>query len=310
MKKFLIELAAILSGCLILLIIVNFAYCNLKKTETETDKFAYMPESIKVCNVGSSHGKNSFDYSQYEDMGCFNFGLTSQRFQYDYRLLENYSDRLEEGAIVFIPFSYFSIWGTADELRDDFDSMNNRYYRILPPRLIINYDPWVDICEHYLPVLSAYDDMIDVFKDAILGDGANSSFYEKEIDFDKDSEDAYAAQVLAYRDENGERIVNEDRVRALSDIINLCKEKGARPVLITTPLTYVFTDKIKERDPEFLEDFYKTAHEIADENGIEYYDYSMDDRLCGNTDYFIDSHHLNSDGAKLFTGFVMDEIVK
>lgn len=295
---------------LLLVVMLNYAYVNLKQTSNEIDVYKDMPETIQVCNVGSSHGKNSFNYSEWkEKLGCFNFALTSQRFQYDYRLLYNYSDRLEEGAVVFIPFSYFSLWGENDEERFDFESMNNRYYSILPPELIIRYDPWVDVCQHYLPILSAYDDVIDVFKDTAFGNGDSQSFGDNTINYETDVLTQYNGQIMGNRDENGRLMLNEERVEALYDIINLCKEKKVRPILITTPLTKLFTDYVDENNPEFLEEFYQTIEAICDDMGVEYYDYSRDLRICDNLDYFIDAHHLNEQGAVVFTNIVMKEIV-
>lgn len=310
MKRFVIEVAACVLITLLLVVLANTIYINCNLAENEMDVFDTMPDTIQVCNVGSSHGKRSFNYSDYSDrLGCFNFGLTSQRFQYDYRLLYHYSDRIEKGAVVFIPISYFSLWGGADEERDDFESMNKRYYRVLPPELIIQYDWWTDICEHYLPVISAYDGVVDALKDTILGDGDNESFVDRQIDLAQSVEDTYRSQVLNLQDEDGNRIVNEERYEALYDVIDLCKDKGFHPVLVTTPLTRMLTDTIKDRNPMFLDDFNTDVMKIADEKGIAYYDYSQDDRICDNTDNFLDSHHLNAEGARLFTDIIMQEIV-
>ena len=309
MKKFVVEFIIITILSILGVVGINYIYLHCNRSESEIDKFAEMPETIEVCNVGSSHGKNSFLYDDYiDEINCFNFGLTSQRYQYDYRLVKAYADRMDEGAIVFIPFSYFSLWGTPDEERDDFKSMNNRYYKILPPELIMEYDPWVDVCEHYLPVLSAYDELIDAIKDTLFGDGNNSTYNNEQIDFDKAVEDAYKAQVLEYRNADGTRVLNNDRVEALEDLIELCKKSNLKPILITTPVLKEFHDVINERNPEFLEEFYEAVYEISERTDTEYWDYSMDSRISGNKEYFIDAHHLNKDGAKLFTSIIFDEI--
>lgn len=76
------------------------------------------------------------------------------------------------------------------------------------------------------------------------------------------------------------RLRNKERLEALYDIIKLCKNKNAKVILITTPLTDTLTDMIKERNPEYLEEFYATVENIADEQGVEYYDYAMDEVIC------------------------------
>ena len=310
MGKFIRDILTVLLAGVILITAVNFAYLHLNLPEKEIDKFEDMPEKIRVCNVGSSHGKNSFAYDEYEGVGCFNFGLTSQRYQYDYRLIENYIDRFEEGAVVLIPYSYFSLWGTDDEQRSDFESMNNRYYKILPKDKIIGYEPWVDICYHYYPVLTAYDELIDAIKDTVLGEGDNASFDEKQIDISKDAVESLQSQIVSNRDAEGNSILNEERLEALEAMIELCKNKGLRPVLITTPLTKTLTDLVKEKEPDFLEYFYGFADDLCEKYDLEYYDYSCDERLYDNYDLFIDSHHLNKEGAKLFTRIVMEEVAR
>lgn len=308
MKEFISKLIWISIFIICLISLINMIYVSLKTTEVEIDKFEKMPEVIEVCNLGSSHGKNSFIYDDWlAKKRCFNFGLTSQRYQYDYKLLLNYSDRLAENAVVFIPFSYFSIYGNGED--EEFESRNNRYYKILPPELIVNYDPWVDICEHYLPVLSAYDDLIDVFKDAVVGDGGGNSFVDDGKDIQQDTIEQFDGQIKSSEDENGVPIVDEERLEALYDIIELCNSKGVRAILITTPLTRCFTDYVKENDPYFLKKFYEDAESIVNSTGIEYYDYSCDDRFADDESLFIDSHHLNNEGGKKFTAIVMEEII-
>ena len=310
MKKFLIDTLIILLASVMLLLGINAAYVYLDHEEVETDKFMDIKSGIKVCNVGSSHGKNSFIYDEWNDeINCFNFGLTAQRYQYDYRLLENYSGYLDENAVVLIPFSYFSLWGENDEEADDFKSMNNRYYKILPPEYIIDYDLWVDICQHYIPVLSAYDKVIDVFKDAVAGDGKNEAFYDTSIDLNKDAIDSYESQIAKNKDEKGNMMQNPEREQALYDLIDYCKKNGYRPILITTPLSDIYVEYVQKTDPEFVKYFYEAVEKIAKKAQIEYYDYSSDERLCHNHEYYIDAHHLNPEGGKLFTDIVMNEVV-
>lgn len=310
MKKFLIDTIAILLIAVLLLIGINAAYVSLDNEETEIDKFTDIRSGIKVCNVGSSHGKNSLIYDDWqEEINCFNFGLTAQRFQYDYRLIEYYSDYIDEGAVVLIPFSYFSLWGPIDVENDEFKSMNNRYYNILPPKYIIDYELWVDVCQHYIPVLSAYDKVIDAFKDAVVGEGTNEAFYDTSIDLYEDAKESYVSQIAANKDAEGNSMLNLEREAALYDLIGYCKEQGYHPVLITTPFTDIYVEYVQKIDLDFVDIFYEKIDEIAKKAQIEYYDYSADSRLCHEHEYYIDAHHLNPEGGKIFTDIVIKEVV-
>lgn len=55
---------------------------------------------------------------------------------------------------MFIPISYFSFLGKAEIERESFESRNKRYYKILPPDLIKEYDEYTAFFVK-LPALSA-----------------------------------------------------------------------------------------------------------------------------------------------------------
>ena len=107
---------------------------------SQTKKFQNMPEKIQICNFCSSHGLYGFCYDKIQQQyGCFNFALSSQMLSYDARIFEAYQDRIQKGAAVFLPVSYFSLYGKAAELAGDFESTNRRYYKILPKDKVKDY---------------------------------------------------------------------------------------------------------------------------------------------------------------------------
>ena len=112
---------------------INLLYvANNDKDSLDVKRFDTMPETIDVCNLGSSHGRSSFYYINHPGIQSFNFAFTAQSLSYDYRLLAYYQDRLTEGSIVFIPISYFSFFGIDETELSDFVAKNKRYYPILP----------------------------------------------------------------------------------------------------------------------------------------------------------------------------------
>ena len=67
----------------------------------------------------------SFNYSSIDGiMDCANLGVSSQTYEYDYRLLDYYSDRINENTIVIIPYFYFSLTCESELDRADFESHN------------------------------------------------------------------------------------------------------------------------------------------------------------------------------------------
>ncbi len=293
---------------------INAWYRGRAADTDYTGKFQDMPGKIQVCNFGSSHGMYGFSYDSLQQYRCFNFALSSQMLSYDIRLLEVYKSRIQEGAAVFIPVSYFSLFGKAEELTGDFESKNRRYYKILPRDRIKNYRLETDICERIFPVLSAYENILKAF---VQGEGRRAPAMEE---WQKKASDIYLgenARAAAVRhivtdklDEDGNRIYNREEISALYGLIAQCRKIGARPVLVTTPYLKEYRDAVSSLDSRFYEDFYRLADGIAKRTGTEYYDYSSDKRFAGHLELFMDGDHLNKDGAQMFVEILAKEVIE
>lgn len=96
-----------------------------------------------------------------------------------------------------------------------------------------------------------------------------------------------------------------ERIEELYDIIEYCRENDITPVLITTPFSKYYLDLVSQ---DFLQEFQATVNEIATDTGVNYYDYSHDERFYDHLEHFSDSDHLNDDGAAYFTGILWDEV--
>ena len=311
MKRFIKNLLVFAVTISVITAAVNFVY--VKRHRADTDKFAAIPDTIQICNFGSSHGMFGFDYGDLKnDYVCFNFGLSSQTLSYDYRLFQYYGDHLAEGAVVFIPVSYFSLFGAAESSQEDFLSKNRVYYSILPASLIKEYDFQTDLYARYLPALGA--GASDLIK-TLLGKSRDSlsEFGQRvatDIDIAEDAESVFDSHIIRNKlDNNGNRIKNQEEIDALYALIKGCWEKGAIPVLITTPYLHEYTDIIKENAPDFYVQFYSIIDRVVRDTGVEYYDYAFDERLVNERSCFIDSGHLNREGARIFTNILMEEIV-
>lgn len=238
MKKFLTKvflfflLVTAVTACL------NFAYIRLDKSDPDNiKKFETIPSSIQVCNFGSSHGLCGFYYEDVEGSNCFNFALSSQTLSYDKRLFDHYEKNMAEGAVVFIPVSYFSFFGNDERLNGGFAEKNKRYYRILPSRLIKGYDVRTDIYVNILPSLIAGDKFIKV----MTGRSADTfdERWSKPAAADWVKDDAWAAykrHIADRLDEKGNRLRNREEIDALKYMVKNCQKRGFTPVLVTVPL--------------------------------------------------------------------------
>lgn len=308
MKKFVIKLVCFCTIVVVFTLAVNARYVSVRNT-SGTDKFKNVPDDIQICNFGSSHGQNDYYYDLWQNQyKCFNFAMSSQSLDYDWRIMQCYQDKISEGAIVFITISYFSFYGIDETLTDKFLSKNKRYYRFLPKEYIKDFDFETYIFETKLPSLTAYESLIS---NLINGTRDSDEIENAENkDLKKYAEEAYKRHLVNEKlDENGNRIVNHEYINALYNMIALCEEKGATPVLVTTPYLQDYTNVVMNKEPEFLDEFYGMIEEVVQATGVKYYDYSRDARFKDKYELFIDVDHLNHDGAVKFVDILMKDVM-
>lgn len=317
MKKFLKNICAYLMVVFTITLLINALYiCRIENYGTmgnqKNDK-AYIsdvPSNIEICNFGNSHGYYGFDYAELNDRyTCFNFALPSQTMSYNYRILANYSDKISEGAYVFICISYTSFYGSLEIEDSDFESKNKRYYHFLENEYIKEYDFMTDIYVNYLPALTI--NPVELVRVIIQG-STNKNWWNIETSEEQAQDHAigrYNGHVAAFVDEEGNRVYNEEEIDALFSMIKLCKEIGAVPVLVTTPYLREYTDLVWEKDPDFYKDFNGIIDRIVQEESVEYFDYSMDERFSREYSLFFNTDHMNIEGAKKFVDILEREII-
>ena len=287
-------------------VVVNWAYVR-KRPGREIDKFRNVPYNIEVCNFGSSHGKYAFEYLETGKVG-FNFALGSQMPTYDVRILKSYLNHFAEGAIVFIPISFFSFYGLSEEDRDGFASKNKRYYEFLPYENIKYADGVTKLFVAYLPALTADEELFSVLFGQEDDDPIETKTTNKE-DAEASAYSRYLTHIVADKfDDSGKRIVNEEEIQAVYELIEMCRKNELVPVLITTPFLSEYVDAIEENDPSFFLEFYGALEEIIDKTGVQYLDFSRDERFSHNYNLFLDIDHLNEKGAELFTCIALSQL--
>lgn len=327
---FLMKCIAIPAAAVLLLFVLNKSYrkyddekyndmCSLWTLGKQTDH-------VRLANVGSSHGAYDFVYDSFTQDGisCFNFGHTSQTYEYDLALLAEYGHYMEKGCVLFIPVSYFSF--NNETVNDtEAQALSVKYYHFLSPKNVPRYDLFTDIVTNRLPILSAGKDLVRLLPKTSL---SLTAFAAEEddappepntipgADASSDTEpDAAAVTEFAQRAamrfdrhfNNKETYFLPEREEQLYAIIDYCKEHELTPVLITTPFSRYYNDPVPE---DFLDRFYGTINRIASDTGVNYYDYSHDDRFSENLIYFSDSDHLNAEGAHYFMELLAEEVAE
>ena len=258
---------------------------------------------IHIGNLGSSHGAYDFSYNEIMEtrgLSCFNFANTSQTYNYDYAILKEFGENMETDSVLFIPVSYFSFNNEVTNAKEA-EAMSIRYYHFLSPENIPDYSPYVDLVTTRLPILSAGEDILKLFPNlnpVLIAHAADTGDDVEE--FARRARERYSRHF-----DNKEEYFMPGRIAELYDIIHYCQNNQITPVLITTPFSRYYADLISQ---EFLREFQDTIMKIANDTGVNYYDYSHDGRFYDNLDYFSDSDHLNEDGAHYFTDILWHEV--
>lgn len=304
--SFFFKCAIVCFGAIVLLLIMNDRYKKVMDNPyADTDKFNYMDSTynnIQICNIGSSHGEYAFYYeSLTKELGyeCFNFAMASQTYNYDYAILSMYKEHFDPNCIMFIPVSYFSFNNEVTN-ETEAQSLSTKYYTFLSPKYIPNYDPYVDLVTHHLPILSAAEDIVKLFPKLSLQVFASEAYVPTAEEFQEKASNRYRRHM-----ENKEEYFLPERIENLKDILAFCEAQGITPVLITTPYTDFYSDMVSE---DFKQTFTDTITAVSEEYQVPYYNYSEDVRFSEHLEYFADADHLNTEGAVSFMKTIEKEI--
>ncbi len=308
---FIFKCIAIPAAAVFLLFLLNIPYRKI-----DDDKYRDLwnlrmlgnqIDDVEIANVGSSHGAYDFIYNDLTEEGfsCFNFGNVSQTYAYDLALLKEYGEYLDDECVLFIPVSYFSFNNeTVNET--EAQALSVKYYHCLSPENIPDYDLFTDIVTARFPILSAGEDLVKLLpgKLTVFAQEENAETAEMDNAFVTEFADRAAARFDRHFN-NKDNLFLPEREAQLRELIDYCKKHRMTPVLITTPFSVYYNNPVSE---DFLDQFYDTIHQVASDTGVNYYDYSHDDRFTENLALFSDSDHLNDEGADYFMEILEEEI--
>ena len=304
--RFVLKIILIPAAAALIICLMNKPYKKIDEQKyTDILKFTMLGthyHEVNIGNLGSSHGAYDFVYDNIMSKGytCFNFANTSQSYNYDYAVLQEYGHYMTSGSVLFIPVSFFSFNNEVTNSTEA-EAMSIRYYHFLSPQNIPDYDLYVDIVTTKLPILSAGEDILQLFPDlntALTAHAANEGIDVEE--FARRARDRYSRHF-----DNKDEYFLPERIEELYDIIDYCRDNDITPVLITTPFSKYYVDPVSQ---DFLQEFYATINKVANDTDVNYYDYSHDERFYENLEYFSDSDHLNGEGAAYFTDILWDEV--
>ena len=112
MKRFVKKLALGLAVLMALILSANALFVRTAHYRDlgDVEKFSAVPEHIRLSSFGNSHSLHSFAWQEYHHAVTMSFSLGSQTYTYDYAVLTQFWDEMEEGGYVFVALSHFSLY--------------------------------------------------------------------------------------------------------------------------------------------------------------------------------------------------------
>lgn len=306
MKKFLLKILLLMALVAVVLSPLAVLYERVimpnRMIYNGTDKYRNMPDVIQVANLGNSHGARSFVYDQLKDVTGFNFALSAQTLTFDWAVLDCYQKHLAQGAVLFVNFSYFTLY--YDEEQDaQYQSRSRMYDDFLPTEYHPNPQEHQRWLERFPFLRFKASDLVDyVLKtpEPYLG-----TWRTRRLD-QRTPEDIADAARKSY--EGHAEMVGDGfdprMMEALDNIMNLCAQKGWHVVFYTAPYPEAY---VQQYDEAFLLRFAADMRAVSQKYSVPWLDYSTDARFADRYELFMDCDHLNKTGAEQFTQIILSD---
>jgi hypothetical protein len=92
--------------------------------------------------------------------------------------------------------------------------------------------------------------------------------------------------------------IDENKIRALEDIISTCKQKNINLVFVYSPIWSIIQNSSANQ----------RINDMCSENGIRYLNLSNLPWFIDKPEYFADLSHLNDEGARIFSAMLVNKI--
>jgi hypothetical protein len=92
-------------------------------------------------------------------------------------------------------------------------------------------------------------------------------------------------------------VVDNRKLEYVQKFIKKAQSKGVKVVIMASPCYTLVSDKL-----------FSPLAKVAAQNKVKFVNYSNDKRLLDHREYFKDDFHLNTEGAKVYSGIVAEEI--
>lgn len=263
--------------------------------------------NIDVVNLGSNSGKYDFDYSDVPLRGM-NWAVGPQSLAHDYNILKNYFSYLRDGATVIIVLCPFSSLVSAYSKES-----NLKYYTFLHPATIIDFNESErlkalkikDFPMREMPLYCIKHTVKDII-DIIV-----STFKSHKCNYEENAQEYIDLWMRQFGIKDLEAPLLEhhiedqnNRAETISEMIDFCIDRGFKPVIVIPPIFKTLALKLT---PKIRQNYIYSFLSKVNLQNIPFLDY-MDDVRFQKQEYFFNSFFMTSNGAKVFTKTILQEL--
>ena len=259
-------------------------------------KYNYVKKHANTLNViifGNSHMEESL-IPDTIGKSIFNFAISGRRIEYDLALAQKFIPQMNHLKYVVVPFDYSSFSNSLSLSNEDMESPMDKtfscmYYKYMNIKMGKPIWYWSEICSSKLKFMARFLESDSKCRECDSLGFVKLSLNNRLPDWEHRMMITKADKPLIYDKSKMTKISN-----IYNEIAYLTKQKGAKLILISTPL---YKTNREIMDLSIMNKMKVFANELNEKyKNVEYFDYTFD------TDFkdedFFDSSHLSEFGAK------------
>lgn len=256
-----------------------------------------------ILVIGSSRAATHIDpnvISQLSGASCYNLGMMGHNFFIEYARYNYYLKYNKAPQLIILSLDYESLQRRSDLFN------HTQFLAYLDDSVIAaatrQYEGFSEY-DYKLPLLKYVGEQTLIFTlfrnyfkpkynrpDRIKGFFARDFRWNKEVDITLDTLKPYFVEPDSLS------------VIAFESFLEQCGRKGIQVVFVHTPVHPLGQAKVINRN-QIIEMY----HDFAKGNKYDFLDYAGD-TMCNNKEYFMNSTHLNKNGAEVFTKKLVDDL--
>lgn len=303
---------------LLLLLVFGILYMNRKTKSTNAynnlciDVKTFrdgLPKKIQLVNTGSTYSKFAFSSLYDKHLNYADFSLQSESLEMDDAIFTHYVDRLEPGCVVVVVVAAcLLLYRETGE--------NLLYYQILNDNEIPTYSIKRKI-KSLFPLFKNKRLIKKIVKDDSkwnsIYDSQKINFSERESAVYLDGLESAWETLFHLADLKSTNFSQENydninlNVNYLTKIINKCKEKSLRPVIVVPPFSKKLNDRFSKDFTDKVVDFYLRM--VSRKQEVPYLNYQYDEYFQDKENLYIDGgFRLNYLGSTVFVNRLFSDL--